>query len=410
MQAFRKFGVLRSAKLAKLPIEIWENILEHVIHVPFIFDASCEAKNFHRFLALQEAADEKSIELYWAAEVERAKLRLVCRTWKDLLDRHSLRWIHRDFQAEAIGPGTQRLDFNTLEYIKDITDGIKTHPQLLSSCQFETNLSVICIKDQANKASILFENARKLPHVRSINYINDLGLRILDLPRSFVDGLQESFAQLTSLAITGGDVEGPLVLPNLEVLSINVTEFPVEQWWFPSLQHYHLGWRYTMVENFSTSWVPGPSTRLLSLYLRGPDKTIEADEQFWEDFPSLQFLGMPLANLNLDVDLPSMHPLSTLFLCECITDSYGSSINYGKLATVADQIPNLTTLVVPAECFIYEAEAAIPLSKDHGERGIEWVDMHGGELLEHKSAINSNMGFYLAALVAASLVAQHLVV
>jgi hypothetical protein len=410
MQALRKLGLLRSAKLANLPIEIWEDILDHAIHVPFVFDSGCQARDFHRFIASRETDNWKDIEQYWAAEVERVKLRLVCRVWKEILDRLSLRWIHRKSQAKAIRSGTKRIDITTLEHVESLPDEIKSYASLLPSCQFETNLSVVYIKDLSNDASVLFENAKKIPHVRSINYSCDNGIRILDIPPSFVSSLQESFAQLTCLTIWGGTVEGPLVLPNLEVLSINVIKFPVEQWWFPSLKHYHIGMRYRIVQNFSTSWVPGPTTRLLSLYLFGFDKAIKADEQFWEDFPSLQFLGTPLAYLDLDIDLPSAHPLSTFFLCECITDSYGSSINYGKLATVTDQIPNLTTLVVPAECFIYEAEAAIPLSKDHAERGIEWVDMHGGELLEHKSAINSNVGFYLAALVAASLVAQHLIV
>ncbi|CAG8719185.1 7420_t:CDS:1, partial [Acaulospora colombiana] len=336
----------------------------------------------------------------------RKKLRLVCRTWKEFLDRHSLRWVFLKSQTKVMGSGTQRIDFTTSEGIEYLPQESRFHTE--TSRSQTSNISVLYIQDPSNDGSVLYKSAEKIPHVRSIGFSCEFGQSVRGIPQSFVEGLQSSFTQLTCLAIWAGVVEGPLVLPNLEVLSLNVTEFPIQEWWFPSLKHYHFKARRRVVENFSASMVPGPTTRLLSLYLFDPDKSIEVDEQFWEDFPSLQFLGIFLGSLDLVADPPHTHPLSQLFLCECITNLYGSSINYRQLAAVVARITNLTTLVVPAECFIYEGEDALPLSKAHAERGIEWIDMYGGELLQHESAVNSNVGFALATLVGASLVAQHM--
>ncbi|PVG01111.1 hypothetical protein CPB86DRAFT_782017 [Serendipita vermifera] len=406
MQALRSLGLVSSANLVQLPVEIWHNVLEHAIHVPFILDTNCYAKDFHRFIASRKH-NWKDEQKYQTSEGERKKLRLVCRTWKEFLDRYSLRWIFDKFQTELTGSGTQRIDFTTSEQADYLLSESKFHDEI-SRSSTGTNVSVLYLRDPMNDGSVLFENARKLPHIRSISFSQEVGLGVLDIPQSFVEGLQSSFTQLTCLVIWGGVIEGPLVLSKLEVLSLDVVKFPVQERWFPSLKHYHFKGRQRNKEDFSASMVPGPTMGLLSLYFFDPNISIKADEQFWGDFPSLQFLGITLNNFDLVAAPPFKHPLFQLFLCECITDISGSSINYRQLATVVSRIPNLTTLVVPAECFIYEEEAALPLSKAHAERGIEWVDMDGGELLVHKSAVNSNVGYALATFVGASLVAQHL--
>jgi len=68
----------------RIPYEIWTDILDEVIHVPFLFDVDCTVESFCAW-AIENAREVEATgrSTYHESERQRRSLSLVCRTWME---------------------------------------------------------------------------------------------------------------------------------------------------------------------------------------------------------------------------------------------------------------------------------------------------------------------------------------
>ena len=78
----------------RLPLEIWEKILDSVIDIPFFFDLDCTLDDFYDWGAKQIEMYNEADELYACSERHRRVLCLVCRSWKSFADSRADRWVY----------------------------------------------------------------------------------------------------------------------------------------------------------------------------------------------------------------------------------------------------------------------------------------------------------------------------
>ena len=78
----------------RLPSEIWVEILDWTIDIPFFFDLECTLDDFYDWTVKQTEISFGAIKLYVASERQRRVLRQVCHSWKALADSRADRWAH----------------------------------------------------------------------------------------------------------------------------------------------------------------------------------------------------------------------------------------------------------------------------------------------------------------------------
>jgi hypothetical protein len=176
-----------------LPIEIWDQILEHVIHVPYLFSSSFKSNEFHLFINSRLIRYEPFT--YAQSELERKRLRLVCHLFDALLSRKSTRWaeIYHP-NSQSISKGTKRVGFlGRLDGKADEIqweNGYSTSVMLFGSYNTDTS-------DTEKDLSILFEQAPNFPNVQSFVFHHNRS----SFPQSFLPQLQNSFSKLTTLIL-----------------------------------------------------------------------------------------------------------------------------------------------------------------------------------------------------------------
>ena len=79
----------------RLPAEIWEDILDWVIDIPFFFDLECTLDDFYDWTAKQIEISLGAVELYAYSEKQRRALRPVCHSWKAFAESRADRWAYR---------------------------------------------------------------------------------------------------------------------------------------------------------------------------------------------------------------------------------------------------------------------------------------------------------------------------
>ena len=107
----------------RIPYEIWVDILDEVIRVPFLFDVDCGVENFCAW-TLANAREVKGrgttkISIYNNSERQRRRLSLVCRAWKEFADSRKDRRAEKRCPAKLSSPTALRvsLDENDLPII-----------------------------------------------------------------------------------------------------------------------------------------------------------------------------------------------------------------------------------------------------------------------------------------------------
>lgn len=78
----------------RLPSEMWEEILDWVIDIPFFFDLGCTLDDFYDWTTKQIEVSFRAEELYSCSERQRRTLRRVCRSWKAFADSRADRWAY----------------------------------------------------------------------------------------------------------------------------------------------------------------------------------------------------------------------------------------------------------------------------------------------------------------------------
>ena len=76
----------------RLPSEIWEEILDCVIDIPFFFDLGCTLDDFYYWTTKQIEVSVGAEDLYSRSERQRRTLRQVCHSWKAFAESRAGRW------------------------------------------------------------------------------------------------------------------------------------------------------------------------------------------------------------------------------------------------------------------------------------------------------------------------------
>lgn len=109
----------------RIPYEIWEDILDEVIHVPFLFDIDCTIESFCTW-TLENAREVKGHvygttgrSTYNESERQRRSISLVCRAWRDFADSREDRRAEKQFPVKSSSSTALRvaLDENDLPVI-----------------------------------------------------------------------------------------------------------------------------------------------------------------------------------------------------------------------------------------------------------------------------------------------------
>ncbi|PVG02952.1 hypothetical protein CPB86DRAFT_869892 [Serendipita vermifera] len=377
---------LSPRRTPRLPPEIWGMILSGVIDEPFIFDTTCDSKDFYQFInSFNNTFSQVFRKHEYKSESQRRKLRLVCKMWAELMDLHSMRWVSPLRAGRATGKGTKRLDIIATNHRnvplhrhwnpeKEVVNSILTNNQTQGSL---SRLSLEFQKDELVEQidhHILLPNYRT-SSLRAFSYIQEKG-RLSTL----LTELQERFSSLTTLHLDIDEIHGPLRLDRLECLYLNTKRYDANQWWFSSLRHCALGNLVTSTYGYDPSLVCCPKDQLLSLYLVRNNLHFELDDKFWHHFPRLEFLGATSSRFSMSHNAPMSHPLKYLVFDDWPWDF--DSAAYSRATELSSRIPNLKQTTIP----VYPRpningpvtnDACIALFIRLHERGVEWVDRDG---------------------------------
>ncbi|PVF95030.1 hypothetical protein CPB86DRAFT_788518 [Serendipita vermifera] len=395
----RKYKLM-AKPVPDLPAEIWERILQCAIEVPYTFDTSCRWKDFHSFVDSRSCLSVEATIPYRRSEQQRKKLQLVCKTWRELLHLHSVRWICKDTNLNQFGKGTLRIDF-ALSNNNQCSEKPWNIPnsqhldQLLSLPGTDNHLGVIALRDVVQTddklQTVLFSRSSDMPRVASLTYTScqreSTSLGKTPAPPGLLPGLESSFSSLTCLKISASAVQGSITLPRLEVILINVASYEPGRWWFPSLKHCQMGWSVMHQRTYTPSLIPGPINQMQSILLHQSRMDsvsdygrIEANDRFWQDHASLRYLGVMNEAFFVTADPPPTHPLSQIYFFESGRLHSGDSFDFDKASFTIRRIPNLKRVTVPTFLNSWspqQREDMLALYQQGTPRGIEFAHHFG---------------------------------
>jgi hypothetical protein len=406
---------LRRKILPYLPPEIWEKILDFTLHVPFVLDTSYDAANFHHFISSQPFRPEAYIPLYRQSETRRKVLRLVCKTWKELLDRRPRRWL---YDADALGErinGVERVDLQLTAHFVD-THWPKKSPQgIFSPLETPEMFSVtkISIHDMTYQSDDsrtvmlhLFSQISRLHNLQALSYVNHF--RKLNFTLS---ELQTHFSSLTCLYIEAMELRGSLQLERLEVLYLDVFTYDVGTWSLPNLRHLAVKRRGKSLlfphgpvnkrdNNEKSPISPSSLHGLRSLLLCDTSVTPMIDGHFWAAYPQLECIGGFFANFTIVDAPPPNHPL---YQVVNIGPKFDSSQSWAHMASLPNKLPNLRRIHMSFSrqnhSFPESRTPWVRIVQEHRQRGIVWLDRDGVEIRYKREIIQGKRLPLFGALI-----------
>jgi hypothetical protein len=366
----------RQTPAIPLPVELWEQILNYVLYVPFLLDTTfVRPQDFCLFI--ESCLIGQQPYAYTQSKDERKRLRLVCRSWNAILSRTSERWVILSSLPNglSIPKGAKRVD---------IGGGCLVGNAEKIPWENAYSTSILAYRNQTGRdLSVLFEKAANLQAVRSFVYHVNQG----PLPLSVLRNLETYFGNLTTLIFTCFELSGTLHLPNLTTLYLGFrsASTDIKKWWFPSLRHIAFG-EESIIGMYDPQshrpFIPGPMEKLQSLLLLHRFRRsafLEANHTFWTSHPSLQFLGISSQSFMLRSDPLSDHPLSHIHFLEA-----HFILDFTTVTDAAFRIPNLQTITIQDEMDIgqgYVLRRKWPDVYDTCRRlGIRWFNKRGEEL------------------------------
>ncbi|CAG7850403.1 SubName: Full=Uncharacterized protein {ECO:0000313/EMBL:CCA75824.1} [Serendipita indica DSM 11827] len=345
--ASSSFLINGGARTPPLPIELWEEILIYVIDLPHALGSvRSDWRHFHRF-ALAQTVHWRS----YRYKTTRMRLKLVCRAWKDIVDRHE------DWQL-VLGDRYPPVD-RTAHRLEVLLEPAFMHRHIPSHSSSEVgqmdtdkpwaelwgdypNLRVLSVYSGATGDHGLYEHLQTDVFSQPLaGIVRSFILRLsnVHLDEMVLSGVQQSFSLLTSLSLDTRSIRGPLTLDHLETLVIRAELVELERWNLPSLRHLYLRGYIP----YRTNLIPESHQRLQSL-LVNPHTDLTTDDTFWKDHTSLKFLGVSPWGLEFMSPPPPDHPLAQLFFWT--RSSIGVDLELPRARKIAHRIPQLHALTL----------------------------------------------------------------
>ena len=340
--------------MPRLPIELWEQVLLYAIDLPDALGSRRSEywRHFHRFAMAQV--------VHWRShhyKETRLQLKLVCRAWKDVLDRHEHWQLVLGDRFLPVSRKARRLEillepaYMRRRYSSRLpsleADEI-AHPVTESSGPWVElagvypHLRVLSVYSGAAGDHSLYQHLEtdvfSQPLAESVRSLI-LRLTNVHLDEQVLSAVQRSFSLLTCLSLDTRTIRGPLSLDRLETLILRAELVDLERWDIPNLRHLYLRGYIP----YRTFLIPGAHHRLHSL-LVNPHTDVIADDAFWEDHPSLKFLGVSPWGLDFMSPPSPDHPLAQLFFWA--RNSIGVELELPRARKIAHRIPQLQALTL----------------------------------------------------------------
>ncbi|KIM20020.1 hypothetical protein M408DRAFT_30725, partial [Serendipita vermifera MAFF 305830] len=340
----------------KVPVEIWQEIINHVLCDPIVFldDPYYPGCNLHT--AYNEWDDRKRL---CKLEVQRGTLRLVSRSWKVLVDSNRWRYFEPSrcknmTQQLDWALSTRRLDFHHVcsggehiprdedypdayeRWIVGWTHQIKLQNPELCSATFEQATIVHIQKGiKSNSPNHDTPIERIFPRLRalSVGKYNVLSMHLL--------GVSTRLTFLSLRLVTGIEDEKyeiPLSFPSLRTLHLETGYErdldPLVQWKMPLLAHVELKVPFTQEYYPHTAFFKHIGKNLIRLNLYTYEKSHRHPEKYWEWMPRLEYISVTSLTPNWGLfPPPPDHPLRTFGLVEeSIRSMIWSRKNTGDIA------------------------------------------------------------------------------
>ncbi|KIM25081.1 hypothetical protein M408DRAFT_26485 [Serendipita vermifera MAFF 305830] len=325
----------------KTPVEVWQEIIEHVLYDPiaFLTDPYYPGCNFHT--AFNEWTDRRRLR---KLEVQRGTLRLVSHSWRDLIDSRSWKYfepylcgntIQQSTWAQSarrldldnvcietkniIGDSSSRCDECEYEqiYIPAISDVPNFNPPLFRATITRMALydGEICSKIQYSHLDTYFPNVRalfagysngRMIHVQPLSLFSRLTFLSLFVPWIVEPNPNEVAPRFPALRTFHLDLEDGKSIDFLK------------QWEMPLLAHFQVS---IQVSHPSLTPLFSLLTRigkgLVRLCIRIDDDYVILPDDFWKIMPMLKYFGTSLLRHDSTHPMPpSDHSLRTLALVQ----------------------------------------------------------------------------------------------
>jgi hypothetical protein len=316
--------------ISKVPVEIWYHILESVIAPLYVLDTTLESDKCHWWT--RDRYHDRSI--YARSEVEREKLRLVCRGWKAFADSNRWRWLRYNARSDAWDKDHLK---DALAYalpVRNDTDIDNPSrnaimPRRLtihvdSNDSKELLYSTIC--HISSKLTILFVDCAKtygplvlddiLANSQAMPCMRCLMLTHIDFRGTPLQKISCAFPRLTGLTFLGGVVphndSDVLNLPQLESLYIGKVKLDgmrPETWRTPALLRLLIPINDNEGADNTFRFAKALGASLVLLRVDTNLEHFSVGEDLWTNCPRLTELVIRLSAAEFLAPVPAGHPL-----------------------------------------------------------------------------------------------------
>ncbi|KAG8839606.1 hypothetical protein FRB91_006869 [Serendipita sp. 411] len=296
------------ALLPGLPVELWEVIIEFSFDIPEYFGDDCQPKDLPYFLDHRRVISPSSWKLdpYRRLEQHRFRLRLVSRTWNNIVELNSKQW-RRSLDSKNLSR-YQRVDITLPKNPKT------RRPAYNEGLSFSSTptLKILAIKELSSRINVVEQRISTLCHnpteflgnVKSLAYLASEAR----LSPSTISKLLSSFTSITVLILNSHRVEGALSLPQMHTLELSAEVYDLHDWKCPRLQHLSLLRRSN--DDLLDEIIPNQFNSLRALMVL--PLTAQLDTEFWMNYPKLQLFGC--SDMMLVNRPPSDHPLKHIYI------------------------------------------------------------------------------------------------
>ncbi|PVF90921.1 hypothetical protein CPB86DRAFT_663835, partial [Serendipita vermifera] len=325
-----------------LPVEIWDNILQCFLYIPHTFDTEYCGVDFHLFIEWRQSLKNAQRKIYFELLQEWVRLRQVCKAWKWIIDRQPVPWIFTRKCWNHVNKSPNRVDFrlyHSTNYINTPSDTLCGYELCHYPLRFGDahRVSIMAISDAwciTDLKPLLLGLSNNFPSIASLTYSTNVDGSAQSYTQpahgSLLPRLTDVFGSLKCLKITCESVRGSITMDNLEILSLDIGDYDPRSWWFPSLVHCHLGEKIMKRHRYTVQLLPCFADKLRSLLLSqsefmalaeglnvgDEDLTVVADDTFWQNHCSLQYLGIRFSLFRVSSPPPDRHPLREIYFAE----------------------------------------------------------------------------------------------
>lgn len=380
--------LFRMSFASTIPVEIWHEILQAVIHVPFVLDTTVPTEGC--FWHQQNVYHEK--RPYKASEGQRKLLRLVCKSWQLFADSYQFRWI--TFNSGHTADAQEQKEARMALWLRDPDDpesSFSRPRRALLHVTGNEDLAVFrkCINDFSSQLTTLFVDCSDkygtpifdhlIAQSSILPCLRCLMLKALDFRSNPLERISSAFPKLTGLTLERGQFphnsNDYISLPQLESLYFDfkiLNGMRPEAWYMPDLVRLSVPLSDTNDEmDVVLRFLRNHGKKLVFLHLNAYVKA-SLTNKVWSWCPSLTEIATSFSKVLLQGPIPPNHPITYLVHFVEVTFVLNWSDNGTYMDGTSDQHtpvvlrnihllpPNFSTFVVAVTSWSYDPDRRVP--------------------------------------------------